>query len=148
MGELGLLKDSCPGHVRRVTALQPVHLGAELWESCQAHMCCWKGTNQILRLQAVVSLLVCWLLPHRSVPTFNYLFYDDIPLHSVYCEVPASAALTPCQLQSSHRTRPPLQALAHQSCASLSLLWSAESPHVHLINHTEVSFGTSFTTLP
>lgn len=41
MGKLGLLKDSCPGHVRRrVTALQPVHLGAEVWEFCQAHMCC------------------------------------------------------------------------------------------------------------
>lgn len=41
MEKLGLLKDSCPGHTgRRVTALQPVHLGAEGWEFCQAHMCC------------------------------------------------------------------------------------------------------------
>lgn len=39
MEKLGLLKDSCPGHTRRVTALQPVHLGAESWEFCQAHMC-------------------------------------------------------------------------------------------------------------
>lgn len=72
------------------------------------------------------------LLLHKSVPTFNP--FSTRKWHPVLCKVRSQPLHLPHYQLSGCRTTAPLQALTHQSCASWPLLWSAESPHVHITN--------------